>query len=250
MKLRRSSLKELMVVIFSGIVALGIMSMCTYKVWTWDSGRRENGGAVYVSPEGADYYVCPHYETMSFELDKKIGKCRMPSERTARIYSIKGVDADRFVAIENTKGYLPWEGGPKYLLLARSGEEDGHTDFDCGEWSYTRTIDYTVIPVSAAVFIPYPDWLNVDDEEYLNENGIFGEEAANAMADTFSQEPYVFCRREIAGQLILRFEGYDWLTHSIQARGTKEEGYELVFGAHETYLLPDSTVEALGINKQ
>ena len=240
-------MKTFLVVIFSGVVSLCIMNMCTYKVWTWDFGRYENGGAVYVSPKGAEYYVCPRFENMSFELDKKIGKCQ---DGNAKIYSIKGVDTDRFVAKENKKVYLPWEGGPEYILLARFGEEDGHTYFDCGELSFTRTIDYTVTPVSAAAFVPYPDSLRVDNEEYLKENGIFGEEAANVMTDTFSQEPYAFCRQEIAGQLLLKYEGYDWLTHSVQVRGTAEEGYELVCMSYETYLLPDSTVEALGINKQ
>ena len=258
MKLGHTSIKKLMVVIFSGVVALGIMSMCTRKVWVYTDPDGYN--SVIISPDGVKYRFWDFdFYIVGLQSGKKAGTLLQEfKEGDKPLYYIKGADSDRYVVIKNTSSSLSMDPTYDFKIYAKADEG----------FEY----DYRDANVSKAAFIPYGTITGNSSEfdylSYLDKNGLFGDDAKAIMSGTLTErtDEEVFsdelsewdfslrfsdkCR--YVGELVYSPEGVDWFAYLAIVYYNSDYGYFISiprFSAADDYMLSDENATALGINK-
>ena len=229
----------------SVLLALGCLSGCANSIWEETDTLAENGGVIILSPEGEEYYfaAAPDYYLDGYEIDKKIGKIiNESSGKIQRVYSIKGVDGEKFVAIENVTDYVYWESGPEYYICTRAGEE---------------FFDYEDSNVSGIAFIASGEFTDVDCLEYIEKNGIHGDDAKALVRDMYAERTEDTYYHDILGYVVYCVEDAEWFCFRVPLRYSEEYGYYLSkvatnenYGDYFCYLLSDSVVETLGIAKE
>ena len=222
-------MKRLAAIIICSVIMTVSLTGCADKVWI-ETDEYENGGRVIVSPEGVRYHCTSISHVGGFKTDKKLGI--IPDtygRKDERVCSIDGADSGMYIAVQDRTERFIFDTRPEYSVFIRSGED----------------IDYTSTDITEVAFMPMAG-LTDDYAEYIETNGLFGDEAKAAMQGIYDNEGE-FAFNEFIGNIVYRQEGMDWCYFLAFVRYSYEEGFFVILnGKH--YLLPDNTVKALGIS--
>lgn len=223
-------MKRLSMVIICLVLIIISITGCADKVWE-ETDEFENGGRIIVSPEGIRYYCTSYRHIVGFKTDKKIGLLpNYPnSKKGARVCSIKDADSDMYIAVQDIEIHVEWEIGPEYHVYIKSGEE----------------IDYTSTDISEVVFIPMNELVD-DYSQYIENHGLFGDEAKSAMKGAYDDEGD-FAINEYVGKIVYSLDGIDWCYFMSSVRYSYDGGFFTIMNG-KGYLLPDNTIKALGIS--